>query len=102
MKLAELLHRSEDCGVQLAVGTVARRSPLSVQLGGMLFSGRELVVNAQLLDGEQVQATLLSGLVPMAGTLTVTQTALEAGDRVVAISADGWNTVCVLCRVVSG
>lgn len=106
--------------VQFAAAPVTSIQPLSVVLFDKVYSGDELLVNHDLLPVDKRAEKIhgkLEGTIPPCSAgeghgemlisdgyedLRITKTGLEVGDTVLAASGDGWNTVYIICKVVSG
>lgn len=99
------------------LGTVASADPLSVQVGELVLTGKELLVNPQLLehdrqivgltgalqatgDGEECDFTALA--VSSGGLSGQVSGILAPKDQVVLLQSGDGQTYIVLCKVVSG
>ncbi len=72
-------------GLAFVQGKVTSTSPLTVFSAGLSFLGKELRVNAELLKEPE------EGESPP----------LEAGDHVLCCTLDDWQTLYILCKVVT-
>lgn len=84
MKLLEQFHTPES-GLAFSQGKVTSTAPLTVFCSGLSFTKSELRVNAELLrepeEGEEPP--------------------LEAGNSVLCCTLDEWQTLYILCKVVT-
>ena len=67
-------------------GVVLKRSPLAVSAFGLTFE--TVRCNSQLLDGTQQQVQIRSQQTQLSGRMTITQSDLQIGDRVLAVTMD--------------
>lgn len=85
LELAGMMELKGDLPV-LFSARVTGVQPFSVIAEGLGFSGRELRVNAALLQEPE------EGEAPP----------VKAGDSVLCATFDGWQTIFVICKVVTG
>ncbi len=67
------------------MGIVKSTSPVSVECGGLLLSGKELMLNPRLLPREKPDGT-----------------ELKAGDRVAMLTSGDGSEFVIICKVVNG
>lgn len=86
-------------GLLLCEGRVQSIAPLTVSAFGLLWSGNDVKVNAQLLGGWSQEVSIISGTDSISGKEEIQSGILRSGDQVLCLS-NGGETLYVLMKVV--
>lgn len=86
-------------GLQLCEGVITSVSPLAVAAFNVSFSGADVMINAQMMEGWTQKVSIQQVPMPIVGEETVTEGGLKSGDSVLCLT-DGGAKLYVMCKVV--